>query len=103
MNEIVIYESLAIDIINFIDHLQYERRLSLHTVDNYKRDLTQCATFLSKGTLNIGIKYSYRIFDCFCQRDVKIIKRRARLIEKFPCYDLSIVIFCVLPKFKSIP
>ena len=36
----------------FLDHLQYERRLSGHTVNAYRRDLSKVAAFVEKQGLN---------------------------------------------------
>ena len=36
----------------FLDHLQYERRLSSHTVNAYRRDLSKVAAFVEKQGLN---------------------------------------------------
>lgn len=39
-------DALTLDIDGFLHHLATERRLSAHTVDNYGRDLHQCAEIL---------------------------------------------------------
>jgi len=46
INEIEKLDDLTPAILNFIAHLENERRLSPHTTDNYKRDLIHCAVFL---------------------------------------------------------
>lgn len=40
------------DIDHFIRHLEHERRLSAHTLNNYRRDLQQAANFFSRFTLH---------------------------------------------------
>jgi integrase/recombinase XerC len=38
----------------FVDHLRLERRLSPHTVDAYRRDVTALAAFLHRGGAGLG-------------------------------------------------
>ncbi|HAD38201.1 MAG TPA: tyrosine recombinase XerC, partial [Gammaproteobacteria bacterium] len=37
---------------SFLDHLQYERRLSGHTVNSYRRDLSKLIAFVEKQGLS---------------------------------------------------
>ena len=40
---------LTVDVKDFVLHLEQERRMSIHTVSAYQRDLNRCIVFYGRG------------------------------------------------------
>ena len=43
---------LTVDVKDFVLHLEQERRMSIHTVSAYQRDLNRCIVFMEEGDLS---------------------------------------------------
>ena len=79
----------------FLDHLQYERRLSSHTVNAYRRDLSKVVAFVEKQGLNNFRQLTFvqaRAFPVFLHRSElssRSIQRALSAARQFYYYLLN--------------
>ena len=79
----------------FLDYLEYERKYSFHTVENYERDLTKYKEYLKKEKISFNnLDYSkvadYTIFLKTCGYSSSSINRHLSSIRTFYTYLINL-------------